>query len=186
MYQRISQATYFSYAIESCLWFYYCELKQDNSRLIKDQILALKSTDRTQRECPLGLFLKGHIAVLEEQYEKGILFFSEIIVYSNLQHSWISELMHTTAIVYEETGKSNAAKNIHWQVILFFKDSIWGRKSQMKLKESGDDNLAVINWGYFFDFSSWAIGTIFTEDIIAKDLPMDDNGFIHNSPLLLT
>ena len=149
MCQRISQAIDFSYAKESRLWFYYCELKQGNSPLIKDQIHALKSTDRTRREYPLGLFLKGHIAVLEEQYEKVILFFSKGIVYSNLQQSWISELMHTTAIIYEELGKSNAAKNIHRQVILFFKDSIWGRKSQMKLQEGGDENLTVMNCGHF-------------------------------------
>ena len=160
IYKNISKESNFSNAKECQLWFYLCKLKQEITPLIKNRILALNFTDQTQREYPLGLLLKGQIAISEEQYEKAILLLSKSIVYSNLQNSWFSELMHTTATVYEKLGKKNAAKNIHRQIILFFKNSVWETKSQNKLQKGDFEDLQAINDSKFFDFSSFTFNSV--------------------------
>ena len=154
IYKNISKKSSFSNAKECQLWFYLCKLKQEITPLLKNQIIAISSTDQSQKEYPLGLLLQGQIAISEEQYEKAILLLSKSIVYSNLQNSWVPELMHTTATVYEKLGKKNAAKNIYYQIILFFKNSIWGKRSQNNLQKGGFEDLQAMNYSKFFNSSS--------------------------------
>lgn len=159
MYQSLFQITDFSNATECQLWFYYCKLKQGINPSLKNQISALKPIDRSQKEYSLYRLLQGQVASIEEQYKKAILLLSEGLVYANLELSWVPELLYTTAKIYQKLEKTTAAKDIYQQVILFFKDSIWAKRSQEVLEKIDPRNLQAANQGHFLisDYRIWIL-----------------------------
>lgn len=134
-YKRLYALEDFIYRREAQLWIVYCNIRLEQPDLARIFLNEIGEISREEREFSLYQLINARLALLDEDYIKGIRIASEATVFSRLGYSWIPELLYTNAECYEALNKADVATNVYEQVIIFFEGSEWANKSQEKITE---------------------------------------------------